>query len=87
MIHCLTVKFYNINQTLGLTDKATEGTFVWGSDNVEATYTNWYGTEPNNHGNEDCAHIRPQKLSEWNDSKCQLQHSNGRPNTALCQKF
>ena len=70
-----------------MTDKANEGTFLWQSDSTEVTYTNWYGKEPNNAGNEDCAHIRPHKLSEWNDSKCGLQHSNGQPNTALCQKF
>ena len=70
-----------------MSDSANEGTFLWGSDGTEVNYSNWYGKEPNNNGNEDCVQIRPHKLSEWNDSKCGLQNSNGQPNTALCQKF
>lgn len=73
---------------IGLTDRRSEGTFVWGSDNTEVTYTNWYKNEPNNLRNEDCVHIRPSRNSEWNDSKCDSKGSSSQgPNTALCQKF
>ena len=33
---------------IGLTDQATEGTFLWASDQ-EVSYTNWGGGEPNNY--------------------------------------
>jgi len=75
------------NYWIGLTDTEKEKTFVWGSDQAEVTYSNWYGREPNNAGNEDCVHIRPKKLSQWNDSKCGQKRSSQGPNTALCQKF
>ena len=79
--------FYVSYKIKGLTDSAEEGTFLWESDNSKTTYTNWWGREPNNAGNEDCVHIRPQKLSEWNDSKCDRKYASGRANTALCQKY
>lgn len=37
---------------IGATDAATEGTFVW-VDGEPFVYTNWWGGEPNNVGNED----------------------------------
>jgi len=73
---------------IGLTDRRSEGTFIWDSDNTEVTYSNWYKNEPNNLRNEDCVHIRPSRNSEWNDSKCDSKGSSSQgPNTALCQKF
>jgi len=77
----------NVNYWIGLTDRANEGSFVWGSDGSEATYTNWNGREPNNMRNEDCAHIRTNKNNEWNDSKCNQKSSSIGPNMPLCQKF
>merc|ERR1719158_826815 len=65
----------NANYWIGLTDRENEGTFVWGSDGSEATYTNWNGREPNNMRKEDCAHIRTNKNNEWNDSKCDQKSS------------
>jgi len=76
------------NYWIGLTDRANEGTFVWGSDNAVATYTNWNGREPNNWGRkEDCAHIRTNKNNEWNDSVCDRKETSIGGNYALCQKF
>ena len=88
--NCKGICEYNFKcffEQLGLTDTKKEKTFVWGSDQAEVTYSNWYGREPNNAGNEDCVHIRPKKLSQWNDSKCGQKRSSQGPNTALCQKF
>ncbi len=52
------------NYFIGLTDAATEGTFVWSTGETVA-YTNWNSGEPNNSGNEDYVHVYNSGL--WND--------------------
>ena len=56
---------------IGLNDEAVEGAFVW-SSGEPLTYTNWGGTEPNNYGGEDYAHMfsqsDPRADGSWNDA-------------------
>ncbi|XP_072013077.1 uncharacterized protein [Amphiura filiformis] len=66
------------NVWIGLTDTATEGTFVW-SDGTAVDYTNW-GTDPisqpdNYAGDEDCVELGSTYFSDptlnlWNDHQC-----------------
>jgi hypothetical protein len=51
----------------GLTDKATEGTFVW-SNGEPVTYTNWCSSEPNNLNNEDYLIFNWGQDRCWNDA-------------------
>lgn len=53
---------------IGFDDVADEGEFVW-ADGVVRDYTNWNDGEPNNAGNEDCAHIWARN-GQWNDLPC-----------------
>ena len=53
-------------KVVGLNDIGTEGTFVW-SDGSNSSYRNWISGEPNNAGDEDCAHSQP---ITWNDLPC-----------------
>ncbi|XP_033102553.1 alpha-N-acetylgalactosamine-specific lectin-like [Anneissia japonica] len=58
---------------IGLSDRAKEGSFVWTDNKKEGSYTNWKRSEPNNHGNEDCAHVLKDsdgKILLWNDTEC-----------------
>lgn len=63
------------NTWIGLSDRATEGTFVW-DDGSALAYTNWGQDEPNNGGTgatyqEDCAIIAGAKLDKgWDDRPC-----------------
>jgi hypothetical protein len=58
---------------IGLTDTATEGTFVW-STNEPLTYKNWDNNEPNDFlNNEDCASLGTNN-GKWNDERCSIVH-------------
>lgn len=56
---------------IGLTDKASEGTFIWASGEA-VLYTNWDPSEPNNHlGIEDWGQVLPPgdyRYPRWNDA-------------------
>lgn len=56
---------------IGLTDAASEGTFIWASGEP-VLYTNWDPSEPNNHlGIEDWGQILPpgdSRYPRWNDA-------------------
>ncbi len=57
---------------IGLTDKETEGTFLW-VNGESPTTTFWYTNEPNNAGgNEDCVGLLTsgEKAGTWNDFPC-----------------
>ena len=73
---------------IGLTDLATEGHFVWGTDFSGLDYTNWNDGEPNNSGgNEECAHLYGIRGLKWNDLSCtKTAPPNGGELHALCQK-
>ncbi len=58
----------NQDYWIGLDDLEEEGTFAW-PDGVERPWSNWNDGEPNNAGNEDCAHIWARN-GRWNDLPC-----------------
>ncbi len=79
------------NTWIGLTDRATEGTFVW-DDGSALVYTNWGTGEPNNGGTgstyqEDCAIIAGAKVDKgWDDRPCDATEVPTSGNfAALCQ--
>ncbi|MCI0536384.1 MAG: hypothetical protein L0Z50_14275 [Verrucomicrobiales bacterium] len=51
---------------IGLTDEASEGTFVWTSGDP-FTYSNWNGGEPNDLTEEEWTHINWTVAGGWND--------------------
>jgi hypothetical protein len=54
---------------LGLSDRETEGVFVW-ADGEPVTFARWSDGEPNdNGGREDCAQVVPWN-GRWNDLDC-----------------
>lgn len=58
---------------IGANDLTTEGTWTW-VDGTAWSYTNWWGGEPNNKGNEDCGEINYLgRGAKWNDHLCYLQ--------------
>lgn len=58
----------NQDYWIGLDDLENEGEFVW-PDGIERPWENWNDGEPNNAGNEDCAHIWARN-GRWNDLPC-----------------
>ena len=58
---------------ISLNDIQSEGSFVWGTG-VSLSYSNWYSSEPNNSGGEDCVEhyfsTRPTYGTGWNDLTC-----------------
>ena len=60
---------------IGLSDRDTEGTFVW-ADNQTNNFTYWAKNQPNNFNNEDCVHTLGVKHSfKWNDVSCGSCHN------------
>jgi len=79
------------NTWIGLTDRATEGTFVW-DDGSALVFTNWHATEPNNGGTgatyqEDCTIIAGARVDkQWDDRPCDATEVSTSGNFAyLCQ--
>ena len=60
---------------IGLSDRDTEGTFVW-ADNYPTNFTYWAENQPNNFNNEDCVHTLGVRHSfMWNDVSCGTCHN------------
>ena len=57
---------------IGLHDHAVEGLFVW-TDGSAVAYTKWDDGEPNNSGDEDCAHQPWGGATTWNDKPCSFE--------------
>ncbi|CAN5783070.1 hypothetical protein BH11MYX2_BH11MYX2_24790 [soil metagenome] len=58
----------DVNQWLGLSDQAVEGTFVW-TDGTPLGFTAWSSGEPNDDlGREDC--VEMWRAGQWNDRLC-----------------
>ena len=68
------ILFADIEYWIGLSDFASEGTWVWQNSHKHAEYTNWAPTEPNNAGawgNEDCVVLSFHEPG-WNDITCDI---------------
>ncbi|MBD3312755.1 hypothetical protein GF352_04865 [archaeon] len=61
---------------IGYNDRGSEGDWEWLYDS--SGYKHWHNNEPNNAGNEDCAHMWSD--GTWNDAKC------GKSKTVVCEK-
>ena len=60
---------------IGLSDRDTEGTFVW-ADNQLNNFTYWAKNQPNNFNNEDCVHTLGARHSfMWNGVSCDTCHN------------
>lgn len=53
---------------LGISDRRNEGVFR-GVDRRAITFTDWFGGNPNNSGNEDCVEMNVNQ-NGWNDKEC-----------------
>ena len=56
---------------IGLSDRVTEGTFIW-INGVPASFTYWSPGQPDNYGQEDCVVIWGFDNMTWSDQPCDL---------------
>lgn len=57
---------------IGLSDKETEGLWEW-EDGTHLESNFWMKNEPNNHNNEDCAHLSVEgEVVGFNDNRCDV---------------
>ena len=54
---------------MGLSDRETEGEFLWSSDFAQGGYDRWSGTEPSGGPGQDCVLVTG---GEWSDNPCDL---------------
>ncbi|CAI5655383.1 unnamed protein product [Oreochromis niloticus] len=59
----------NTEVWIGLNDKEQEGTWKW-VDGTPLNMTYWASGQPDNGGEEDCAHVRSDEKKFWNDLSC-----------------
>ena len=75
---------------IGLSDRNTEGRWVWNSGR-EADFSTWYSGEPNNNGRggpENCVHLLDTNAAggmRWNDAQCSLTSRDSHEYFALCE--
>ena len=70
-----------IDVWLGISDRHSEGVWVFESNGNSVTYANWDDDEPNDvNGAENCAHM--ESNGKWNDRDCFAKTS--APRWALC---
>ncbi|MCB9548574.1 MAG: CotH kinase family protein [Myxococcales bacterium] len=68
-LHAAAVAVRPVEYWIGLDDRAREGDFRW-ADGTRPAFTAWAEGEPNNAGEEDCAHFWPDR-PQWNDAPCE----------------
>jgi hypothetical protein len=56
---------------MGLSDRETEGEFLWSSDFAQGGYDRWSGTEPSGGPGEDCVLVTD---GTWTDNACDIDH-------------
>jgi hypothetical protein len=57
---------------IGLSDRETEGKWVWVDGEPAGPFLNWGPGEPNNeHGQEHCVGYYSNKVGQWNDFVCE----------------
>ena len=74
---------------IGLTDRGVEGIFRWEESHLEANYTNWADTQPDDAGgDEDCVvkMFTAEVDGRWNDAPCSSNDMGEYHYHALCQK-
>lgn len=69
-LHRLAMAVRPVEYWIGLDDRAEEGTFRW-QDGTLPGFTAWADGEPNNSGEEDCAHFWAGEAN-WNDIPCEV---------------
>ena len=63
--------FADANYWIGLTDRDSEGQWVWHDTDNAPTYTDWLVGQPDNSkANEDCALFWKGHGYQWNDANC-----------------
>ena len=59
------------NVWIGYNDRSLEGNWIWTNTGKDGSYTNWKSGEPNNDGDQDCAHLwSGQNNPLWDDIQC-----------------
>lgn len=56
---------------MGLSDRETEGEFLWSSDFAQGGYDRWAGTEPSGGAGQDCVLVTG---GTWSDNGCDVDH-------------
>jgi len=60
------------NAYIGLSDTATEGTFLWTDGSTASSYSNWISGQPATQDNQDCVVMRANSgsLGQWAHVGC-----------------
>ncbi|XP_062592101.1 perlucin-like protein isoform X2 [Saccostrea cucullata] len=66
----LSTHYPKVYYWIDLTDAGKEGEWMMFSTGKRPTFTSWGKGQPDNSGNEDCAHDNSPRNGEWNDGQC-----------------